>query len=95
LETANKWLLTQLQEQCEVFLGENLTVENFSQIANLAQTFPTIYLMNYVLDFGTKHLERLEEKEDLYKLDQCTLVNFIFKVRCQDACKCKDITEHA
>jgi len=95
LETSNKWVLTQLQEQCEVFLGENLTLENFSQIANLAQKFPTIHLMHYVLEFGTEHLERLEEKEDLYKLDQCTLVNFIFKVRCQDACKCKDVSQHA
>ncbi len=95
LEISNKWLLSELQDQCEVFLGENLTLENFSQIAELAQKFPTMHLMNYVVDFGSQNLERLEEKEDLYKLDQCTLVNFIFKVRCQDACKCKDLSQHA
>ena len=82
-ELADKWSMVTLLQDCERFLMETLSVENFYEISVLAEKLWASKLTDALVDFGLKNLEELEKSEDLYKIPQSILVKTVFKMRPQ------------
>ena len=76
---ADKWNITKLREKCEKYLMHIISLDNFREIAELAESLNTPKLMDVVLDFATKNLKGLEEASTLYSLPSSILVKALFK----------------
>jgi len=76
---ADKWNITKLREKCEKYLMHIISLENFREIAELAESLNTPKLMDVALDFATKNLKGLEEASTLYSLPNTLLVKALFK----------------
>jgi hypothetical protein len=76
---SDKWNITDLREKCEKYLMYIISLENFKEIAELAENLSTPKLMDAVLDFSVKNLKDLEKKSILYILPNTILVKALFK----------------
>jgi len=76
---SDMWSITKLREKCEKYLMHIISLENFREIAELAESLNTPKLMDVVLDFATKNLKGLEEASTLYSLPNTLLVKALFK----------------
>jgi len=59
---SDQWLIRDLHADCVDFLGQNLRISNFGQIAELAEDIREEGLLEAATDFGSKKNEELKEK---------------------------------
>jgi len=64
----NKWLFKELEEECEDYLAETLTLENVLERTKLAEKFETQELTNALPSFIIENIIELEKRGDLYQM---------------------------
>ncbi len=88
-QLANKWGIKKLENQCQRFLTDNLTLSNYVEVANVAAKVGAEDLIETAVEFGTQHLDALQS-DKLTGLSQSILVKTIFKVKdMRNACHCR------
>ena len=68
LTLSNKWLFKELEEECEDFLAETLTLENAVERAELANKLEGNRLTNAIIEFIIENLSELEKRGDLLEM---------------------------
>jgi len=76
---ADKWNIVGLRDKCEKYLMYIISLENFKELAQLAESLSTPKLMDVAMEFALKHLKDLEKSATLYSLPNSILVKALFK----------------
>ena len=76
---ADKWNMVGLRDKCEKYLMHIISLENFREIAQLAESLGTPKLIDVTMEFALKHLKDLEKSSTLYSLPNSILVKALFK----------------
>ncbi len=76
---ADKWNIIGLRDKCEKYLMHIISLENFKELAQLAESLGTPKLMDVAMKFALKHLKDLEKSSALYSLPNSILVKALFK----------------
>ena len=77
----NKWLFKELEEECEDYLAESLTVGNVLERAQLANKLEAVKLMGSVIQFIIEKMPELEKRGDLYKMPSVINVKVMFELK--------------
>ena len=68
LEMADKYLLEELKDLCEVFLCENLALDNISDLARIAEVRNLNIRRKTIINFVPRNYKKILENQNLYKL---------------------------
>ena len=68
LKSADKYLMKDLKNLCEVFLSQNLSLRNIVNLAQVAEAEELSILRKAITNFVPKNLQRILENQHLYKL---------------------------
>jgi len=79
-ELSDKWLVKSLNNDCHEFLKQNITLENFGKIAQLASDIGEDELFEIAANYGLKKCGKLEE-EHLKDVKSSVLKKMICKCR--------------
>jgi len=81
LVLSNKWLFKELEEDCEEFLADTMTLENAIDRAELANKFEAGILTNAVIEFIIQNLDELEKKGDLHEMPPAVNVKVMVELK--------------
>jgi len=75
----NKWFFKELEEECEGYLAETLTLENILERTKLVEKFEAQELTNSLLSFIIENIIELEKRGDFYEMPPAINVKIILE----------------
>ena len=81
-ELSDRWLINDLNADCEAFFQQDITIENFGLLAELAEKMGNEELLESATEYGLRHCGQLEENH-LEGLSSSVLKRMI--------CKCQRV----